>query len=811
MNIWIDELWRAWRASLRRPGFLVLASSVLALGIGASAAVFALIDATLLRPLPVPEASRLMAMGRLSGDHVRFISLLQYGHLGPLDGVESVGLYQAGVSANITEAGAAEQVPAIRVDRGMLPSMGLHVAVGRDFSADEDRPDGPAAVLLSDGFWKRHYDRNPAVVGQSLSIESVPHTIVGVLPAAFTDVAGAADLVLPLAVPSDSRADASNYLAVARLADGAVRAQVGAQIDTRLKAMYRSMGEGNLQDERFGLQEFTAWKHQGARSTLMLFLASGCAVLLIALVNLTNLMLLRSLARRHDVAVRRALGASLLRLMLPSLGEGLLVGTGGALLGMVLAVVGLAALQAFIPAEWLPDGVLRLGAATWLLAFAAGWGGALLAAALAVARSRSQGTLEALRDGGRGGIGLRDGRLGRALVVAQVGLAVLLLSAAGIFMHALYDASRLPLGIDDGNILTFDLSPVRGDYPDAAAVGALSQRLVQRLRDIPGVTGAAVTTNLPSSQGIFGQLNINIEMPGGGSLNVQYHAVDPGFFRLFGLQSREGRGFTRDDLRGSEPVAVVSRNLADRIDGGHALGQRVLVEGGGQTRWPARIVGVVDDTYQYGPLQPKQPVLYVPLTQMPEPLLTLFRDFEPLRFAVRGRGNPADWAATVRAAVTEIAPRQPIAHLRSMRSIVHETTQDARLSLWLIGLFAVLALLLAAAGMYAVMAVAVAAREREFGVRTALGAPPSQLMLHVLRGGLRQILVGLLLGVIATALVARWLGTLLMQLAGRAGGLDPLVLAGVSMLLLAAGLVACLWPALRASRVHPMRALRADP
>lgn len=811
MSIWLAEIGRAWRASLRRPGFLVLASSVLALGIGASAAVFALIDATLLRPLPVPEASRLMAMGHLAGDRVRFISLLQYGHLGPLDGVESVGLYQAGVSANITESGAPEQVPAIRVDRGMLPTLGLRVVVGRDFSADEDRPDGPPVVLLSDGFWKRHYGRNPAVVGQSLSIESVPHTIVGVLPPTFTEVVGVGDLVLPLAVPPDSRADASNYLAIARLADGAVRAQVSAQIDTRLKTMYRSMGEGDVQAERFGLQQFTAWKHEGARSTLMLFLASGCAVLLIALVNLTNLMLLRSLARRHDVAVRRALGAPLLRLMLPALGEGLLVGTGGALLGMVLAVTGLAALQAFIPAEWLPDGVMRPGAATWLLALAAGWGGALLAATLAVARSRSPGTLEALRDGGRGGTGTRDGRLGRALVVAQVSLAVLLLSAAGVFMHALYDASRLPLGIDDGSILTFDLSPVRADYPDAAAVEGLSQRLVQRLRDIPGVTDAAVTTNLPSSQGIFGQLNTNIEMPGGGSLNVQYHAVDPGFFRLFGLQPHEGRGFTRDDLRGSEPVAVVSRNLADRMDGGHGIGQQVLVEGGGQRRWPVRIVGVVDDTYQYGPLQPKQPVLYVPLTQMPVPLLTLFRDFEPLRFAVRGRGNPADWVAAVRAAVTEIAPRQPIAHLRSMRSIVRETTRDARLSLWLIGLFAALALLLAAAGMYAVMAVAVASREREFGVRTALGAPPAQLMAHVLRGGLRQILAGLLLGVIATALVARWLGSLLMQLAGRDGGLDPLVLAGVAVLLLAAGLVACLLPALRASRVHPMRALRADP
>jgi putative ABC transport system permease protein len=221
-------------------------------------------------------------------------------------------------------------------------------------------------------------------------------------------------------------------------------------------------------------------------------------------------------------------------------------------------------------------------------------------------------------------------------------------------------------------------------------------------------------------------------------------------------------------------------------------------------------VGVVGDTWQDGPLQPQQPVLYVPLAQMPEPMLAGFRRFEPLRFVLRGHGNPDDWRAGVRKAVTEIAPGQPIANVRTMRSILHATLADARLNLWLIGLFAALALLLAAAGLYAVMAVAVAAREREFGVRLALGAAPMRLLRLVLRGGLAQIGLGLALGVAVALVLSHTLSSVLMALLGRSSAFDPVAMLGVCVVLAAAGLLACLLPALRASRVAPMRALRGE-
>lgn len=813
MNIWITEIWRSWRASLRHPGFLLLASGVLALGIGASVAVATLIQNSLWRPLPVPQPSRLVVLGQIHDNaHVGGISPHEYQFLDKLDGVVSLGLWRPRSTVNVAGAGAPAQLPVIYMDKGLLPTLGLPPVLGRNFDAQEDRPHGPPVVMLGYGFWQRSYGGDPHVVGRSLQVEGVPHTIVGVLPAAFNTVLGPGDVILPTAVPVGSRDYSHNgTVALARLAPGTDIAAVSAQTDARERTMYRDMGMGgNWKKPRFGAEGLASVVQQDARPMLLLFMASALLLLLIALVNLTNLMLLRALSRNHDVAVRSALGAPLLRLMQPALGEGLLVGGVGALLGMALATAGLALLQGFIPAEWLWGGRMHVGATAWLLAFAVGLLGALLAAGLALWRSRSAATVDELREGGRSGIGLRSGRLGRVLVVAQVALAAVLLCAAGVFMHGLYDASRLHLGFDDSNLLTFELAPVQADYPGVASVWNLSQRLVQRLRAIPGVTNAAATTNLPASDDMYGQLQSGVQTPDGKEFVAQYHGIGSGFFKFFDIPLREGRDFDRNDVAGGESVAIVSQDLADTYYGGQAIGKVIDVPRDGGGVWPLRIVGVVGGTYQRGALQPQQPVVYVPLAQVPAQMMVIFRRLEPLRFALRGHGNPMDWQAGVRAALAEIAPDQPIANLRTMQHIVHQTTASARLSLWLIGLFAALALLLAAAGLYAVMAVAVAAREREFGVRMALGAAPWRLLQLVLRGGLGQIAVGLVIGVAAALAASHAVAVLLMSLLGRSNVFDPAVVFGVCVVLAIAGLLACLLPALRAARVAPMRALKGE-
>ena len=815
MNIWLTEIWRAWRASLRRPGFLLLASGVLALGIGASVAVFTLIDQALLATLPVPQPSRLVVLGPTQGDrHVGAVSPQQYQHIGTLNGVLSTGLVQDGPTANIAGDGQPELVHVMFGDRGLLPTLGLHPVLGRNFSSQEDRPNGPAVVILNYGFWQRRFGGRTDVIGSNFQVEGRSRTIVGVLPAAYAALGYEGDILLPMALPPATRDDGTNYSAVARLANGANVQAVSAQLDARLHAMYLSIG-GNYADywlrAHFRAEDFNAWRHDDARPTLGLFLASALFVLLIALVNLGNLMLLRSLSRTHDAAVRGALGAPRLRLALPALAEGVLVGVLGALFGLGLAWVGLILLQSYIPVEWLGGRPLHFGATAWGQALAIGLLGALFGAALGLWRRRAGTAADELRAGGRSGIGVRGGRLGKLLVVIQMALATGLLCAAGLFLHTLYDASRTPLGFSSDGILTFDLAPVKARYPDAASVRNLSEQLVGQLRAIPGVNQATATTNLPADTW-GGQFNLGgLHAPGGQDFNAQFHGVTPSFFPLFGVRLSEGRLFTREDVRGGEPVVIVDQALADHYYGGHALGKQLqrLQRGDGAGMWSPRIVGVVANTYQTGALDGAAEVVYVPLAQMTDNAMIIFRSFEPMRFALHVQGDPYHYRQALQKAVAAVAPDQPIANVRSMRDVVSGTVAPLRLNLLLVGIFATLSLLLAGAGMYAVMAVAVAAREREFGVRLALGASPLRLLRLVLRGGLVQIGVGLALGVMLALALSGVLRAVMEQL-NRRSAIDPLAIVGVCVLLAMAGMLACLVPALRAGRVHPMRALRGE-
>lgn len=444
----------------------------------------------------------------------------------------------------------------------------------------------------------------------------------------------------------------------------------------------------------------------------------------------------------------------------------------------------------------------------WLLALIIAMLVATSAAALGVWRTQTTSAGDELREGGRSGLGRHAGRLGRVLVVTQMVLATVLLCATGLLLHGLYKAAATPLGFETRHILAFDLAPMKSEYPDAQAVDQLSQLLVRHFQRIPGVTAAAVTTNLPSGD-FMQQFNFPIQKTGGRPFSTQYHAVGPDFFRLFGISLLQGRTFTPGDIRGGDPVAVVSRSLADRVFGGHALNQMLTYGLPGHTL-TVHVVGVVNDTHQLGPLMPAPEVFYVPLSQMPDKIQSIFLGFEPMRFVLRGRGNPVGWEAAVRKVMTEVAPGQPISNFRTMEDVVRSTTAGTRTTLLLVGAFAALALLLAVAGMYAVMAVSVTAREREFGIRMALGAAPARLMWLVLRSGLLQIVIGLVAGIAIVLGVSGLLVQILANLVGRTNTFDAAALISACIVLAIAGLVACMLPAWRASRVQPMHALRGE-
>lgn len=814
MNVWLAEIWRSWRASVRRPGFVLLATGVLMLGVGASVAVFTLIDDTLLQPLPVPQPDRLVVLGPLSGGEVSAMSASpwQYQHMDGLAGVTSIGLVELVTTANVAGgSGGPQLVHVVHATRGLLPTLGLQPLVGRNFSAQEDSPNGPPVVILTYNFWQRRFGSERNVIGHTMLVDGNTHTIVGVLPRQYARLGFGGDILLPLALPANDPDYGENETAVARLSASASIQAVSQELDARMREQHEQLTDAAAKaywlKTHFGAEHFKTFLHDDDRPVLGLFLVSALFVLAIALVNLTNLMLFRALSRSHDIAVRNALGAPLLRQVLPALAEALLIGVGGALLGLLLAFGGLHGLHGFIPDDWLNGATLRFGPWTWALAFAAGILGTLLATSLGVWRSRATGTMEELRAGGRSGITRQGHRLGQVLVVLQVVPATAMLCAVGLFLHTLYDAEQTPLGFSPGNALTFEMAPLKTAYPDAAAVDRLAKHLTRRLEAIPGVTAAVATTNLPTD-GIHGQFSVGMVTPAGQQLQPQFHGVGLDFFHLFGIHLREGRLFTSGDVRDSEKVAIVDQALADRYYGGYAVGQ-IISNGWAAHPWKAHIVGVVDTTWQMGALNGPADVVYVPLAQMTGSYLRALLSFEPMRVALQVRGNPYSYRDAVRDAAAFIAPNQPIANFRSMQDVVASTTASLRLNLMLVAIFAALAVLLAAAGLYAVMSVAVATREHEFGVRTALGATPSALLRLVLRDGLVQTGIGLVLGVILALALSVAMSSAVEAL-GSTRVIDPPSIVGACIVLALVGLLACMLPALRAARVEPMNALRGE-
>ncbi|WP_202840552.1 ADOP family duplicated permease [Luteimonas saliphila] len=804
-DVLFAELGQAWRALLRRPGYFALASLTLALGVAAATSVFALLDRALLRPLPYPEPERLAMLG---AEFVEGYASAAPGYrsaLRRLDGVESMGLV-AGFTrnSNVAVGDSAEVVPSLLADGGFLPTLGLPMALGRNFSDDEIQPNGPMAVILDHGFWRRQFGGDPSAIGSSLQVEGRAVAIVGVLPADL-QWADRFDILLPLQAASTSTNMATNELLVARLSPGTRIEEMDAAIEPLLRAAYADQPGTSAEDLRWlenvgmgakPLSNFFTLRAQ----TLWMFFAAAACVLLIAAINLGNLMLVRALSRSHAGAVRAALGAPRLRLAFPSMAEALLVGLCGAAAGLALAWAGLRLFGGLVPAEWMRGGEPGLTVASLAFALLCAVAFALLGALLGAWRGRARSLTSELSGGGRVGWSRGAGRLGRALVVAQVAVASLLLIGAGLFALSLHHLLSVPMGFESRHIVAFALSPVRESQPDLASTLEQTRRILEGFERLPGVEAATVANVAPTR----GQFNMGFEFPDGRTVSTQYRLVGPGYADAIGLPLLSGRTLELADAAGREPVAVVNAQFARAYLNGDALGKTVRLSFDGAP--PMRIVGVVGDTRQFGPAHPAPAILYAPFAQAPEQIWELVRGYIPLHYMVRLKPGAGVGEREIRAVVAQASPTQPISGVQTMEAVVAESTGEQKLNLLLVGLFAALALLLATVGLYAVMAVAVEARRHEFGVRAALGAPPGRLLRQVLREGMAQVALGLAIGLAAALSMSRLVQSLLFEV----GAADPVAIGTVLVVLTTAGLLASLGPALRAARVPPMQALRAD-
>ncbi|MFC3655516.1 FtsX-like permease family protein [Xanthomonas hyacinthi] len=809
--MYLAEARQSWRALARKPGYLLLAVLTLALGVATTTAVFALLDQALLKPLPFPQPQQLVTLGKPIDGGRNVAAPGYYPPLRRMPSLQAIGMLRGfPVPANIARGDASEVVTAISANEGFLRTLGLPMAAGRNFTAEESRPGGAQAVILAHRFWQRYFGGDPAAVGRTLQVEGKPVQIVGVLPADFP-WAEPFDLIRNMQPDLSATNLSTNEVVVARLQPGVSVPAASAQTAVVIKGLLRNsphMDESwwrSLQQDppsALPLKDSLYTSYSG--HTLWLFFAAAACVLLIAAINLTSLMLLRALGRSHDSAVRAALGAPWLRLSLPALAEGALIGALGSLAGLALAWLGLRLLGGWVPLLWMRGEAAHLTGASVLFALLAGGATAVLAAALGIVRGRRRNLVTELAGGGRGGWSLQAGRLGRALVIAQVAIAVVLLIGAALFTRTLQKLSDVPMGFESRSAVIFTLSPVKERYASVQDAVEQTRRILARLQQVPGIARVGASSNPPATT----RLSWSVSVAGLSSLDTQYRLVTSGFLDVFRIPLLAGRGIGVGDVAGAEKVCVVNAAFATRYLHGDALGKVVtLDDDGGNNRVPMRVVGVVGDVRQDGPGVAAAAMVYQPLAQMSEPMWQILRSFGPLTYGVRLHAGAlgADERA-LRAAIGEVAPQQPIADLQSMNALVATTTGEQKLNLLLVGLFAALALLLAAVGLYAVMAVAVAARQHEFGVRAALGAPPARLRRQVLREAGLQIGIGLLLGLGVAMALSRLLQRFLFEVRVA----DPLAIGAVLLVLAAAGLLAALAPAQRAARVPPMQALRAE-
>jgi len=801
-----SELRFACRQLLASPGFSAVAVLGLALGIGANVALFSVVRSVFLQPLPYHEPERLV---RLSSTH-EAKHLIRVGFSYPR--FEAVQARQQvfsdlGLAAfnafTLTGRGDPEQLVGLHASATLLPTLGLQPALGRNFSAAEDRPGGDAVVLVSHTLWQRRFNADPAILGRALTIDGRPHTVVGVLPPAasafpLTDieiwVPRPADV--PYLVPAQLNNGAYVFQATARLRAGVSLAQAREAMAV-VAATYRESHAANvdapstievipLLDDAVGDQR---------QSYLLLFGAVGC-VLLIACANIANLLLARFAGRRREIAARFSLGATRRDIVRQLVTESVVLAGLGGVVGVVLAHWTLRALVTF-GTDVIPRAMeIRLD--PWALGFAlaVSLGAGVAIGLLPALQASAVNVQEALKDASRGSTG-GGRRLRAGLLVAEVALSLVLLVAAGLLVTSFARLRAVDPGFTPTGVFTAQLAlpPQRYDPP---ALATFYARFFQRLTALPTATAVALTDRVPLTGG---QTPAPVAVVGrpvppmSEQAQANRHLVSPGYFRTLGIPLRAGRDFDERDNPSSPQVAIVNETFARRHFPGEDPVGRSLLTGMGQRQ--AEIVGVVADVRSTGLHTPPEADYFLPALQRPEAFTNVL---------VRTDMAAAAMAALVREALRGVDPDLPLLEPQALESRIAATVANRRLALLLLAALAGLALVLACLGVYSVMAHLVAFRTGEIGIRMALGATPGAVMRLVLGHGRRLTLLGIAIGIAAALGVSR----LFQQALFEVDAADPLVYAGVSVVLLLVAESASYFPARRATRIDPVLALRGD-
>ncbi len=807
MTGWAQDLRFAFRTLKKSPGFTLVALLTLGLGIGANTAIFSMIHGVLLRPLPYAEGERLVYLKQpaaLAGvENARFSPLEFADYQAGARSLEGVVEYHS-MPFILLGQGEPRRVQTGVVSASFFDLLGVRPVLGRTFRAGEDQPGAEPVLLLSYGFWKSHLGGDPHIVGSTFEMNDRIHTVVGVLPP-VPQYPQENDVYMPVSacpfrMGERTREDrgARMLTLFGRLRSGvpltAAQSDLGAvasRLHTQYPAHYRSTQ--GYSTEVVSLQEELTRR---ARPTLLMLLGTAGFVLLIACANVANLSLARLIRRQREIALRSALGADRARILRQLLTEGGLLALGGGVVGIVLAGSLLGMLTTFAARFTPRAGEIALDG--WVLLFALVIS-LLTALAFTILPALRSGInlSDALREGGANTASARSHRLRGALVVAQVAVSVMLLVGAGLMLRSLLALQKVNPGFDTENVLTMTLDLNWSKYDTDDLVRNFHETLAARLENTPGVLATASTLTFP----LNGHSGMGFEFVIEGQARddgvrplAEYRSVSPDYFRLMSIPLVEGRAFTNADRADVPQVAVVNQTVARRYWGGKSpLGYRIS-DNNGET-W-ATIVGVVGDVRQDGLAVEPSDEVYWPFAQAP---------VRQASFLVRTTSDPRSAARLVNDAVHSIDPNQPLANIKALEEVRGEALASPRLTATLIGVFAILALLITAAGLAGVISFSVSERTQEIGVRMALGAAKGEVLGMVLREGMAMVLIGLAIGVVGAVLLARLMSGLLYGVEIT----DPPTFGGMAVLLVVVAVVACLAPARRAAAMDPMIALRS--
>jgi len=794
------------RVLLKNPGFTVAAVVALALGIGANSVIFTVVNAVLLRPLPFKDPQQLVMVWENAA------------HLGFPKDTPPPGTFLdwqqqntvfAGMAAtahksfNVLGVGEPERVDGRKVSANLFDLLGVKPVLGRTFSADEDKP-GTHVALLSEGLWKRRYGSDQSIIGRAINLSGEMYTVIGVLPRTVELPSGETwhdQLWVPMAFSSEEAANRdSHYLEViARLKSNGSLQQAQAEMDTIAARLAKQYPEHNA---RRGVVVVPMHEQivGDIKPALLVLLGAVGFVLLIACANVANLLLARAAVRQKEIALRLALGANRSRLTRQFLVESILLALIGGTVGLGLAFAGLNVIKSYIPNNVSQSA--GIGIDLPVLLFTAGIAiltGVLFGLVPAFQASHCN-VNDTLKESGRdAAAGARGHRIRNALVVAEVAVSFTLLIGAGLLINSFMHLRNLDPGFRADHLLTMRVPLSYVKYPDREKRTAFFDELMRRVRALPGIESAAVGNNLPltyDGDSILISVEGQPDPPTDQHPDVIFRVAGPNYFTTMGISLVAGRDFNDQDNPRASTVVIISEKTARYYwPGENAIGKRVRTSNDGP--W-CEVVGVVKDVRQNDFVKDTKMEMYMPYAQV--------GDFPPNALVVRTRIDPLSLSSTVRKEVWAIDKDQPVSDIRSMDEIVSEAVARQRFSMLLLGIFAGLALILAAVGIYGVMSYTVLQRTREIGIRMALGGQRSDMLKMTIWHSLKLVLMGLTLGLAAAFVLTRVMTTLLFGISAT----DPLTYVAISFMLLAVAVLASYIPALRATKVDPMVALRYE-